>query len=152
MRRLCLIFCFSFAYYSGEFIQALEKPNIVLILADDLGYSDLGCYGSEISTPSLDNLAKNGLRFSQFYNNGKCAPSRASLVTGLYPQQTNDGSNVRNVFNMAQALKSAGYHTLMTGRSGGFSNSPTESGFERFYGLLNGCCNCLLYTSPSPRD
>ena len=143
-----MIFCFSFAYYSGEFIQALEKPNIVLILADDLGYSDLGCYGSEISTPSLDNLAKNGLRFSQFYNNGKCAPSRASLVTGLYPQQTNDGSNVRNVLNMAQALKSAGYHTLMTGRSGGFSKSPTESGFERFYGLLNGCCN---YFNPGLR-
>ena len=63
------------------------KPNIVFILADDLGFSDLGCYGGEIATPNLDTLAKNGLRFSQFYNTGRCWPSRAALMTGYYPHQ-----------------------------------------------------------------
>src|SRR5262245_25954720 len=68
---------------------AAPRPNIVFILADDLGYSDLGCYGSEIQTPVLDQLAANGLRFSQFYNTGRCWPSRASLLTGYYAQQVN---------------------------------------------------------------
>ena len=68
-----------------------ERPNIVLIVADDLGFSDLGCYGGEIETPNLDRLAGNGLRFTQFYTNAKCAPSRASLLTGLYPAQATEG-------------------------------------------------------------
>src|SRR5947199_1408480 len=63
---------------------AAERPNILLILADDLGFSDLGCYGGEIATPNLDALAKDGLRFRQFYNGSRCCPSRASLLTGLY--------------------------------------------------------------------
>ena len=67
------------------------KPNIVILLADDMGYSDIGCYGSEIQTPNLDNLAANGLRFSHFYNTGRCCPSRASILTGLYPHQANIG-------------------------------------------------------------
>lgn len=148
MKRFLLCFFFCCLYFSCKQSEAADKPNIILILADDLGYSDLGCYGSEILTPNLDRLAQSGLRFTQFYNNGKCAPSRASLITGLYPQQTKDGSNVNNVLNVAQVLKSAGYHTLMTGRSGGFSASPTKCGFDRFYGLLNGCCN---YFNPGLR-
>ena len=67
-------------------LSAAPKPNIVFILADDLGYSDLGCYGSEIRTPNIDGLAKDGIRFTQFYNTARCCPTRASLLTGLYPQ------------------------------------------------------------------
>ena len=67
--------------------RSVDRPNIILIMADDLGFSDLGCYGSEIHTPNLDVLAEGGLRFTQFYNNAKCVPSRASLLTGLYPQK-----------------------------------------------------------------
>ncbi len=65
----------------------MAKPNIIVILVDDMGFSDVGCYGSEIPTPNLDSLAKNGVRFSQFYNTGRCCPTRASLLTGLYPHQ-----------------------------------------------------------------
>lgn len=71
-----------------------EKPNILIILADDLGYSDLGCYGSEIQTPNLDRLAYDGIRFTQFYNSARCCPSRASLLTGLFPHQAGIGSFV----------------------------------------------------------
>src|SRR5664279_4344871 len=70
---------------------AAARPNIVLILADDLGFSDLGCYGSEIPTPNLDRLAASGLRFTQFYNTGRCCPTRASVLTGLYPHQAGVG-------------------------------------------------------------
>ena len=68
-------------------LAAAERPNIVLILADDLGFSDIGCYGGEIKTPNIDKLAATGLRFSQFYNGARCCPTRASLLTGLYPHQ-----------------------------------------------------------------
>ena len=67
------------------------KPNIVLIMVDDMGWSDLGCYGGEVQTPNVDQLAERGLRFTQFYNNGKCCPTRASLLTGLYPHRTGVG-------------------------------------------------------------
>src|SRR5579872_6747342 len=70
---------------------ARQPPNIVLILADDMGFSDLGCYGSEISTPNLDSLAARGVRFTQCYNNARCCPSRASILTGLYPHQAGVG-------------------------------------------------------------
>ena len=80
MRTLLFLALFSLAH-------ADEKPNVLVILADDLGFSDLGCYGSEIQTPHLDALAENGLRFTNFYNTARCWPSRASLMTGYYPQQ-----------------------------------------------------------------
>ena len=124
------------------------RTNIILIMVDDLGYSDLGCYGSEISTPNLDALAESGLRFSQFYNNGKCAPSRASLLTGLYPQQTQDGCRMDRSLYLSEVLQGAGYRTLMTGRSGGLRDTPVRCGFDRFFGLLNGCCN---YFNPGLR-
>jgi len=119
--------------------QAENKPNIILIMADDLGFSDLGCYGSEIHTPNLDRLADSGLRFTQFYNNAKCAPSRSSLLRGLYPQQAT-AERMTNHFNIAQMLKSVGYRTLMTGKNG-LGGLPTQRGFDRFYGLNDGCCN-----------
>ena len=72
--------------------SAAERPNVLLILADDLGYSDLGCYGGEVETPHLDRLAKGGVRFSAFYNSARCCPSRASLITGLHPHQAGIGS------------------------------------------------------------
>src|SRR5687768_6182993 len=74
--------------------KSAERPNIVVILADDLGYSDVGCYGSEISTPNIDKLAERGVRFRQFYNNGRCCPSRASLLTGRYPHQVGVGAMI----------------------------------------------------------
>src|SRR5688572_16591445 len=79
---LCL-----FTMSSVTLAAPAPKPNVLLILADDLGWSDLGSYGSEISTPHLDNLAKNSLRFTQFYNSARCCPTRASLLTGLHPHQ-----------------------------------------------------------------
>ena len=71
--------------------HSAERPNIIVILSDDMGYSDIGCYGSEIDTPALDSLAANGMKLTQFYNTGRCCPTRASLLTGLYPHQTGLG-------------------------------------------------------------
>ena len=87
MTRLALALAFGLAAVA----PAADRPNIVLILADDLGYSDVGCYGSEIATPNLDALAAGGVRFTQFYNCTRCCPTRASLMTGLYPHQAGVG-------------------------------------------------------------
>lgn len=106
-----------------------NRPNIVLILADDLGYSDIGCYGGEIATPNLDYLAANGLRFKKFYNTSRCCPSRAALLTGMYNHQAGMGEMTtdrnapgyrgfitRNTVTIAEVLRSAGYHTGMVGK------------------------------------
>lgn len=106
-----------------------KQPNIVVILADDLGFSDIGAYGSEIKTPNLDKLSHNGLTFKQFYNAGRCCPSRASLLTGLYPHQAGIGDMVqdkgfpayqgylnKNCITLGQALKQAGYTTIVSGK------------------------------------
>lgn len=140
--------------------RAVEKPNILLILADDLGWSDTGCYGSEIRTPVLDGLAKNGLRFTQFYNTARCCPTRASLLTGLYPHQagvgamSNDrgpgspgyrGTLQRHCVTLAEVLKSAGYHTSMAGKwhlHNSQDVKPTDRGFDEFYGMLGGYNSC----------
>src|SRR6516225_5752419 len=133
-----------------------DRPNILLILADDLGYSDLGCYGGGIHTANPDALAKKGLRFTPVYNCARCCPSRASLLTGLYPHQagvgdmTADqgkpgyrGSLQPNTATLAEVLKSAGYRTLMCGKwhlSLGPKHPPTpvDRGFDDYYGLLQG--------------
>lgn len=111
--------------------QAPPRPNIVLIVADDLGFSDLGCYGGEVRTPNLDALAARGLRFTQFYNAARCCPTRASLMTGLYPHQAGVGRMTMdagpdrpgyrgtlpgNVVTVAEALKASGYRTAMVGK------------------------------------
>src|ERR687895_1648644 len=75
---------------------AAERPNVVVIMSDDMGYSDLGCYGGEIATPNVDRLAANGLRFTQFYNTARCCPTRAALLTGLYPHQAGVGHMVQD--------------------------------------------------------
>jgi arylsulfatase A-like enzyme len=123
------------------------RPNIIVILVDDMGFSDLGCYGSEIPTPHLDRLARNGLRFTQFYNTARCCSSRAALLTGLYSHQTGVGHmnedrgvpGYRGRLNdqcvtIAEVLKSAGYFTAMTGKWHVGQNHgvvPWERGFDR---------------------
>ncbi len=118
------------------------KPNILLILADDLGFSDLGCYGGEIQTPNLDKLAADGLRFTQFYNGARCCPSRASLLTGLYPHEVGfagmSGSLPPTCATLPEVLKSAGYRTFMSGKWHLGNPGPFLRGFEEFYGLLGG--------------
>lgn len=121
-----------------------EKPNVVLILADDLGWSDIGCFGSEVSTPNLDKMAANGMRFTQVYNTSKCFPSRACLLTGLYSQQTGYNTNFKQPFNNAITLgelfKSAGYTTMWSGKHHSTEN-PVTRGFDHYSGLLDGASN-----------
>jgi arylsulfatase A-like enzyme len=166
--RTFLLYVFTIAILLGQFpsgykvSKAAERPNIVLILADDMGYSDIGCYGSEISTPNLDALAAGGIRFTQFYNLARCCPTRASVLTGLYPHQAgigwmmNDnghdgyrGELNRNCVTMAEVLRPAGYRTYMAGKwhvtkvvdpkaEAGRSNWPLQRGFDRFYGTIHG--------------
>jgi len=141
-------------------LGAQTQPNVVVILSDDMGYSDVGCYGGEIMTPNLDSLAENGLRFSQFYNAARCCPTRASLLSGLYQHQagiglmTGDkklpgyrGEIGRNVLTIAEALGLAGYKNYMSGKwhvtrhvraEGPKENWPRQRGFDRFYGTIIG--------------
>ncbi|PHY06128.1 MAG: arylsulfatase [Alcaligenaceae bacterium] len=135
-----------------------KRPNILLILNDDMGYSDIGCYGGEIQTPNLDRLAQGGLRFTQFYNTARCSPSRASLLTGLHPHQTGIGiltydsgpegyaGNLnQRCATIAEVLKPAGYRTYLSGKWHVSSNltQPTDSwpiqrGFDEFFGTIIG--------------
>lgn len=135
-----------------------EQPNILLILNDDMGYSDIGCYGGEMDTPNLDELADNGTRFTQFYNTARCSPSRASLLTGLHPHQTDIGVLTynqgpegyagdlnKNCVTMAEVLRNQGYRTYMSGKWHISSelNTPSDSwpkqrGFDHFYGTIIG--------------
>ena len=135
-----------------------SKPNVLLILNDDMGYSDIGCYGGEVETPNLDRMAANGLRFSQFYNTARCSPSRASMLTGLHPHQTGVGIltydsgpegyagnlNQRCV-TIPQALKASGYKTYMSGKWHVASSLtkptdtwPLQRGFDEFFGTIIG--------------
>lgn len=102
-----LIFCST--------LSAADRPNILLVMADDLGFSDLGCYGSEIETPNLDRLAADGVRFTQFYNTAKCHSSRVSLLSGRWCRQAGDESLKRAV-TIPEVLAPAGYFTAMTGK------------------------------------
>ena len=114
------------------------KPNILLILVDDMGYSDVGCFGGEIQTPNLDRLAKNGLRFTDAYNYSRCDPSRASLMTGVYWQRTNGG--FAHTATAGEVLRPAGYRTLWVGKH--HSNmDPRTRGFDDFEGFLGGAVN-----------
>lgn len=131
-----------------------KQPNIVLIMADDMGFSDLGCYGSEISTPHLDRLAAGGMRFTQFYNTARCCPSRASLLTGLYAHQAGVGHMIRDLgapayqgylndrcVTIAEVLRENGYRTLMAGKwhvGEERPHWPIDRGFERHFGLISG--------------
>lgn len=117
-----------------------QRPNVVLIMADDLGFSDLGCYGSEIETPNLDRLARGGLRFNQFYNTAKCHSSRICLLTGLYMFQAGNEEMDRAV-TIAEALQaSTNYQRLMVGKWH-LKREPTDRGFEHYFGHLSGATN-----------
>jgi len=133
-----------FWFLSNQIIYAQEaRPNIVVIFADDLGYSDIGCYGGEIETPNIDKLAHEGIRFSHFINGSKCAPSRASLLTGLYPIETGCAGPPDQMVNgvtIAEMLKKAGYKTLMTGKWHGKEN-PVKRGFDKYFGITKGAFN-----------
>ena len=119
--------------------SAAERPNIVLIMADDLGFSDIGCFGSEIETPNLDALAAAGLRGTQFYNTAKCHSSRVSLLTGLYCDQAGSAKLSRGA-TIAEVLGKAGYFTAMSGKWH-LSKQPTDFGFQRYWGHLSGATN-----------
>ncbi len=115
-------------------------PNIVMILVDDMGWSDIGCYGGEIDTPNLDRLARGGIRFTQVHNTSKCFPSRACLLTGIYAQQCGMARRheaIENAVTLAEALGLAGYRTYMTGKHHG-SENPYYRGFNHFYGPVGG--------------
>ena len=129
------------ATFSSVTSQAKQQtpPNVLVIMADDLGYSDIGCYGGEIDTPNLDSLAANGLRFSQFYNTAKCHSSRVSLLTGQYCVAAGDVS-LSHAVTSAEVLRNAGYFTAMTGKWH-LKREPTDFGFERYFGHLSGACN-----------
>ena len=139
-----------------------EKPNVILIMVDDMGFSDLGYHGGEIETPNLNGLARGGVRFSQFYNAGRCCPTRATLMTGLHPHQAGIGwmtsepdrergesappayqghLNDRCV-TLAEALRGAGYATYMTGKwhlgQKEIEDHPLQRGFDHYYGCLSG--------------
>ncbi len=120
------------------------NPDIVVILVDDLGFSDIGSYGSEIATPNIDALAENGLRFVDFHNTAKCFPSRAALLTGLYAQQVKRDSKARTPMiggvTIAESLKSGGYSTFMAGKHHSIEN-PITRGFDHYFGLRDGAAN-----------
>ncbi|MCH7751382.1 MAG: arylsulfatase [Planctomycetes bacterium] len=135
----CLLLLLApMATVAGETVAG-EKPNIILIMADDLGFADLGCYGSEIETPNLDALAADGLRFTQFYNTAKCHSSRVSLLTGLYCDQAG-GIKLSRGATIAEVLGDAGYFTAMVGKWH-LSKQPTDFGFQRYWGHLSGATN-----------
>ena len=150
-----------------------QRPNIVLILADDMGYSDIGCFGGEIDTPNIDALSRGGQAYTQFYNTARCCPTRASLLTGLHPHQTGIGHMThtpedkaaydkglfgyrgflnRSCITLPEILKEAGYHTYMSGKwhLGMWEENqwPRQRGFDRFYGILPGVCNYMRPTAP----
>lgn len=154
-----MIFNYSCNYSNDK--EELAKPNIVLIMSDDMGFSDIACYGGEIHTPNLDKLAHNGIRFTQFYNAARCCPTRASLLTGLYPHQAGmgwmTGINTEiaaykgelnsNCVSLAEVAKMAGYSTFMAGKWHVSNNVkaneskhswPIQRGFDRFYGTIEG--------------
>tara|TARA_R110002050_G_scaffold92809_5_gene194135 strand:+ start:14044 stop:15681 length:1638 start_codon:yes stop_codon:yes gene_type:complete len=154
-------------------VSASQKPNIILIMADDMGFSDIGCYGGEVQTPNLDKLAGHGVRFKQFYNAARCCPTRASLMTGLYPHQTGIGHMTNTPNNptqhnyglpgyqgylnkecvtIAEMLKLSGYQTFMTGKwhlgYHGKEKWPLQRGFDQFYGILSGASNYFKPEAP----
>lgn len=166
MKNTSLTFLLAIAYLSfscsnpDDTTEQTNPPNIILIMGDDMGYSDIGCYGGEINTPNLDALAAAGIRFTQFYNTARCCPTRASLLTGLYPQQAGVGHMVNDrgtpafqgdlsdkAVTIAEALKGAGYSTYMSGKwhvtpykieNPDKKNWPRQRGFDRFFGMISG--------------
>ncbi len=139
---LARLFAAALVLVSTAGFAEAARPNIVIIMADDMGYSDIGCYGSEIETPNIDRLASNGLRFSQFYNTAKCHSSRVSLLSGLYCHQAGN-SKLSHAVTIPEVLRGAGYFTAMTGKWH-LGKEPTDRGFQRFFGHLSGATNFFV--------
>ncbi|MCF3650455.1 arylsulfatase [Synoicihabitans lomoniglobus] len=146
----------AFVWFLGVFggLAAMaDKPNIVMIVADDLGFSDLGAYGGEIDTPNLDRLAAEGARFTQFYNNAVCVVTRASLYTGRYPRQGQGPLLDEESITLAEALQEAGYATSLIGKwhlGDAAPRRPIDRGFASTYGVLSGACNFFDPNEPDP--
>ena len=167
-KSFSVVFLVCSSFY--VFGQQSKRPNIVLILADDMGFSDLPSYGGEVQTPNLNKLASKGLKFKQFYNVARCCPTRASLMTGLYPHQAGMGwmaaadlgtpsyqGNLNNTsVTIAEVMKTAGYSTYMTGKwhltnerkiAGRVTdNWPIQRGFDRYFGIIPGGANYFTPT------
>lgn len=159
MRASLIVIVFAFA---AQTLFSAERPNIIVIMVDDMGFSDIGCYGGEIETPNIDALASGGVRFSQFYNSGRCCPTRATLLTGLHPHQTGIGHMTnspgktrgytrppayqgylnRRCVTIAEVLREAGYATLMTGKwhlgYNEMDRLPLQRGFQKYFGCISG--------------
>jgi len=133
------LFTFLFSSFVILHLSFSAQPNFLLIMVDDMGFSDLGCYGSEIDTPNMDKLAAGGVRFTQFYNTAKCHSSRVSLLSGRWCKQAGDASLKRAV-TIPEVLAPAGYFTAMTGKWH-LQKEPTDFGFQRYFGHLSGACN-----------
>lgn len=163
LRAWLYIFAVTMPLLGSLPLAAQEKrPNIIIVMADDMGWSDLGCYGGEIQTPNLDNLAQQGVRFTQFYNTARCCPTRATLLTGLYAHQAGIGHMMEDLgtdsyrgdlnkkcVTIAEVLKAAGYRNYMVGKwhvtnklrpnvASDQHNWPLQRGFDRFYGTIHG--------------
>ncbi|WP_423735114.1 arylsulfatase [Chitinophaga caseinilytica] len=157
MKTIFLFACALLALLPAAHPQSARRPNIILIMVDDMGYSDIGPYGSEIHTPNLDRLAREGLKLREFYNNSICAPTRASLMTGQYNHRAGigffdvnlglpayQGYLNRSSLTVAEVLQQSGYTTLMAGKwhVGNDSLSwPNQRGFDRFFGFIGGASN-----------
>lgn len=160
-----------FIFTSTNNIPVDSRPNIIYIMADDMGYSDLGCYGGEVSTPNIDQLAANGIKLKKFYNNSRCCPTRASLLTGQYPHTVGMGGMVgpskgpkeygpyQGFLNdsfptIAEELKKVGYNTYMSGKwhvGERPEHWPLKRGFDHYYGLISGASSFFEIT-PAERD
>ena len=148
---LCLFLSVLAVYVSTD-SAAESRPNIVLVVADDLGYSDLGCYGGEIRTPHLDQLASEGLRFTQFYNCAVCNASRVAMLTGVHPRFGKGGFLRNNMVTVAEVLQKAGYATAMSGKwhLGGYPTRPIDRGFQEYYGVIIAAVNYFDPSLPDP--
>ena len=129
-----------------------KLPNIILIVADDLGFADLGCYGGEISTPNIDKLAAEGMRFKQFFNCAVCNVSRVAMLTGVHPRFKGGRLLKNNMLTIAEVLKNAGYETAMSGKwhLGGEPTRPIDRGFDEYYGSMIGAVNLFDPSLPDP--
>jgi len=146
--------CSALLLTTSSLAFAATKPNIIVIMADDMGFSDIGCYGGEIQTPNLDQMAKEGLRFTQFYNNAKCTTTRASLLSGMYPRGKGNAIPLE-IPSIGEAMRTAGYQTALSGKWHLGSRSPQrpiDRGFDEFYGLMDGCCNFFNPAQPDPES
>ena len=169
-KSILSLLCWAGISVTSQPAEAADaRPNIVLIMCDDMGFSDIGCYGGSVETPNIDRLAREGMRFTQFYNNAKCTTTRASILTGLYPRFGKPGHLRENMVTLGEALGSGGYQTSLSGKwhllepnwNDSDSNDdwlktftkvshPFYRGFDRYYGVLDGACNFFDPSLPDP--